>query len=119
MTDMNKAKTLFIGLLTILLVGCTNKQSEAPTGDIFDEANYPAAEKLLLEAIDNYDSPRMTWLADSLEKTGDISSVTANYYRGGAAVRKLLTTMPNWTMCSRSAIMTYRSTTSVNTCYRR
>ena len=81
-------KSLFIGLLVILLAGCNGRKDETPTGDIFDETKFPAAEKLIMEARDVYDAKRMTALADSLEKTGDISAVTANFYRGGAAVNK-------------------------------
>lgn len=81
-------KPLLIGLLIILLSGCSGKKKEAPTDDIFDETKYPAAEKLILEARDVYDIQRMTALADSLEETGDISTVTANYYRGAAAVQR-------------------------------
>lgn len=81
-------KPLLIGLLIILLSGCSGKKKEAPTDDIFDETKYPAAEKLILEVRDVYDIQRMTALADSLEETGDISTVTANYYRGAAAVQR-------------------------------
>ena len=73
-------------LAAILLLSCTGRQSKTPVDDIFDEANIPAAEKLILEAVDVLDAERMRTLADSLEQTGDISAITANYYRGGSAI---------------------------------
>ena len=81
-------KSLLIGLLVILFAGCNGKKDGAPTGDIFDETKFSTVEKLILEARDGYDFQRMITLADSLEKTGDISAVTANYYRGAAAVQR-------------------------------
>ena len=89
--QMTKSKTIIAYLMvvvTILFLSCTSRQSKAPTGDIFDEANLPAAEKLIREAMNVYDSSLILALTDSLEKTGDISAVTACYYRGAAAANK-------------------------------
>lgn len=85
MTIIKNISFLTIVASIILFVSCNNKQSQT-AGDIFDEADLPAAEKLIMEAVDVQDAERMRALADSLEQTGDISSVAANYYRGGAAI---------------------------------
>lgn len=39
---------------------------------------------MILAAIAEYDFKRVTVLSDSLQNTGDISAVTANYYHGAA-----------------------------------
>ena len=81
---------------TILFLSCTSRQSKAPVGEaggIFDEANLPAAEKLIWEAMDLYDSSIIFAVTDSLEKTGDISATTASYYRGAAASNKGMLTV--------------------------
>ena len=85
---MTNGKIFLMVLATILFLGCSNRQNKTPLGDIFDETKFSAPEKLILEARDVYDIQRMMTLADSLEKTGDISAVTANYYRGAAAVQR-------------------------------
>ena len=72
----------------IVFFSCTERQKKAPAGDIFDEANLPAAEKLIRKAMNVYDSNLILALTDSLEDTGDISAVTACYYRGAAAANK-------------------------------
>ena len=81
---------------TILSLSCTSRQSKAPVGEvgsIFDEANLPAAEKLIWEAMNIYDSSIILALTDSLEATGDISATTASYYRGAAASNKGMLTV--------------------------
>ena len=85
-TIIKNISFLTIVAATILFVSCSDKQNQAPAGDIFDEANIPAAEKILLEAVNVRDTERVRTLADSLEQTGDISAVTANYYRGASAI---------------------------------
>jgi len=75
-------------IAAILLLGCTGRQNKPTAGDIFDETNLPAGEKMILEAQDNYDTKRWMALADSLGKAGAISAVTANYYYAGAAIHK-------------------------------
>jgi serine phosphatase RsbU (regulator of sigma subunit) len=76
-------------VITILLLSCTSRQSETSmVGDIFDEANLPAAEKQIWKAMNIYDSNQILALTDSLEKTGEISAITACYYRGAAAANK-------------------------------
>jgi hypothetical protein len=75
-------------VIIIFFLSCTNRQSKAPTGDIFDEVNLPAAEKLIWKAMNVYDSNLILALTDSLENAGDISAVTACYYRGAAAANK-------------------------------
>jgi serine phosphatase RsbU (regulator of sigma subunit) len=72
-------------VVAILLLACNGKRTKAPVGDIFDEANIPAAEKLIIAAMEDYDTDRITALTDSLLKTGDISAVAANYYHAVAA----------------------------------
>ena len=47
--------------------------------NIFDETNISEGEKMIKEALENYDTKRMMELADSLQKAGAISAVTANY----------------------------------------
>jgi len=74
-------------LAAILLLSCTGK-NKPPVGDIFDETNLPAAEKLVVEAVEAYDTDRIKTLADSLETTGDLSAVAANYYRAIAATNQ-------------------------------
>jgi serine phosphatase RsbU (regulator of sigma subunit) len=81
---------------TILSLSCTSRQSKAPVGEvgsIFDEANLPAAEKQIWEAMNIYDSSIILALTDSLEATGDISATTASYYRGAAASNKGMLTV--------------------------
>ena len=89
---MSKSKTTITYLMvviTILLLSCTSRQSETSmVGDIFDEANLPAAEKQIWKAMNIYDSNQILALTDSLEKTGEISAITACYYRGAAAANK-------------------------------
>ena len=76
-------------MMAILFAACTDKPGTAPTkSGIFDQTNLPAAEKLMMEAMNDYNSRRIVTLADSLEATGDISAVAANYYRGVAAVNR-------------------------------
>ena len=86
---MSRNKTIVAYLMvvaTILFLSCSDRQDKVPAGDIFDESNLPAAEKMIWEAVHAYDFDRVLMLADSFAMTGDISSVTANYYRGAAAV---------------------------------
>lgn len=89
---IRKATIPFLTVVTtILFLSCTSRQSKAPVGEvggIFDEANLPAAEKLIREAMDLYDSSIILAITDSLEDTGDISATTASYYRGAAASNK-------------------------------
>ena len=89
---MSKSKTTITYLMvviTILLLSCTSRESETSmVGDIFDEANLPAAEKQIWKAMNIYDSNQILALTDSLEKTGEISAITACYYRGAAAANK-------------------------------
>ncbi len=90
-----KIKKIWVWVLmvvaSILFLFYINRQNK--TGNIFDEANLPAAEKQIWKAMDVYDSNLILALADSLEKTGDISAVTANYYRGAAAANKGMLTV--------------------------
>ena len=72
----------------IFFLSCTSKQSNTPVVDIFDETNLPAAEQLIKEAMSAYDSQRILEITDSLEAAGEISAVTADFYRGGAAANK-------------------------------
>ena len=72
----------------IFFLSCTSKQSNTPVVDIFDETNLPAAEQLVKEAMSAYDSQRILEITDSLEAAGEISAVTADFYRGGAAANK-------------------------------
>ena len=88
MTKKTTIITFLMVVTTILFLSCTNRQSKAPTGDIFDEANLPAAEKLIWDAMNIYNSNLIFALTDSLEETGDISAATACYYRGAAAANK-------------------------------
>jgi tetratricopeptide (TPR) repeat protein len=83
---MNKTKLWMIA--AILLLSCTGRQSKPPVGDLFDETNLSEGEKMIKEALDNYDMGRMMELADSLKEAGAISAVTANYYYGGAATNR-------------------------------
>ena len=96
MTKRKETITFLMVVATILFLSCTGRQSKAPIGEegsIFDEKNLPAAEKLIREAMDLYDSSIILALTDSLEKTGDISATAASYYRGAAASnRGMLTT---------------------------
>ena len=86
--------TALMAVITILFLSCTSRQqSEGPTGDMFDEANLPAAEKLIWKAMNVYDSQLILTLTDSLENTGDISAVTADYYRGAAAANRGMLTV--------------------------
>jgi serine phosphatase RsbU (regulator of sigma subunit) len=81
---------------TILFLSCSSRQSKDPVGEagrIFDEANLPAAEKLIREAMDLYDSSIILALTDSLEATGNISATAASYYRGAAASNKGMLTV--------------------------
>ena len=53
------------------------------------------AESLMQQAKSSVDSDRLLWLADSLEATGDMSHIAANYYRGGAYSLKQQVTLAN------------------------
>ena len=75
-------------IAAILLLSCTGRQSKPPVGDIFDESNISAGERMILDAQDAHDYKRMIILADSLGETGDISKVAAHYYHGGGAVNR-------------------------------
>lgn len=78
MTKTKTTITYLMVVITILFLSCTSKQqSEVPTGEMFDEANLPAAEKLIWKAMNVYDSQLILKLTDSLENTGDISAITA------------------------------------------
>ena len=91
MTKGKATITILMVVTTIFFLSCTSRQSKDPVGEagsIFDEANLPAAEKLIREAMDLYDSSIILALTDSLENTGDISATAASYYRGAAASNK-------------------------------
>ena len=90
---------------TIFLLSCTHRQSETSMGDIFDEANLPPAEKLIQVAREAYNFDRVRVLADSLEKTGDISAVTANFYRGVVAFNRGLLKVSEFCKMKTSAIL--------------
>ena len=75
-----------IGLAVLVLACCSGQKSKPPIGNIFDETNLSEGEKMILKARDAYDFDRVLALCDSLEKTGDISPVTANFYHGGALI---------------------------------
>ena len=75
-----------IGLTVLLLASCSINKSKTPVGNVFDETNLSEAEKMILAARNEYDFSRVSALCDSLEKTGDISPVTANFYHGGALI---------------------------------
>lgn len=75
-----------MAVATIGLFSCTSRQENKPIGGIFDEANLPAAEKLIKKAMNVYDSSLILALADSLEKVGDISATKACYYRGAGCM---------------------------------
>lgn len=94
---IRKATIPFLTVVTtILFLSCTSRQSQTPVGaagGIFDETNLPAAEKLIREAMDLYDSSIILAITDSLEDTGDISATTASYYRGAAASNKGMLTI--------------------------
>ena len=86
-TGLTKSmRAFYLVVVAVLLCACNGKQDENPVGGILDEKNIPAAEKLIIKYLDLYDTDRIFALADSLEKTGDISAMTANYYRAGAAI---------------------------------
>ena len=85
----NKTTLSYLMITTIIFfLSCTSKQSNTPVVDIFDETNLPAAEQLIKEAMSAYDSQRILEITDSLEAAGEISAVTADFYRGGAAANK-------------------------------
>jgi len=85
----NKTTLSYLMIATIIFfLSCTSKQSNTPVVDIFDETNLPAAEQLIKEAMSAYDSQRILEITDSLEAAGEISAVTADFYRGGAAANK-------------------------------
>ena len=81
-------RPLYYILTTILLLACTGRQNKAPLDNIFDETNISEGDKMIKEALENYDTKRMMELADSLQKAGAISAVTANYYYSGAATNR-------------------------------
>jgi serine phosphatase RsbU (regulator of sigma subunit) len=96
MTKRKATITFLMVVTTILFLSCTSRQSKASVGEIgsiFDEANLPAAEKLIWEAMNIYDSNIILALTDSLEATGDISATTASYYRGAAASNRGMLTV--------------------------
>ena len=75
-----------IGLTALLLACCSSHKSKAPVSNIFDETNLSEGEKMILTARNEYNFSRVSALCDSLEKTGDISPVAANFYHGGALI---------------------------------
>ena len=75
-----------IGLTALLLACCSSHKSKAPISNIFDETNLSEGEKMILTARNEYNLSRVLALCDSLEKTGDISPVAANFYHGGALI---------------------------------
>ena len=75
-----------IGLTALLLACCSSNKSKAPVSNIFDETNLSEGEKMILAARNEYNFSRVSALCDSLEKTGDISPVAANFYHGGALI---------------------------------
>ena len=75
-----------IGLTALLLACCSSDKSKAPVSNIFDETNLSEGEKMILAARNEYNLSRVLALCDSLEKTGDISPVAANFYHGGALI---------------------------------
>jgi len=75
-----------IGLTALLLACCSSHKSKAPVSNIFDETNLSEGEKMILAARNEYNFGRVSALCDSLEKTGDISPVAANFYHGGALI---------------------------------
>ena len=77
-----------ISLMVMLLACCSNQESSEAVGDIFDETNLSEGEKMIQKTMEEYDFKRMIVLCDSLEQTGDISPVTANFYHGGALIHR-------------------------------
>jgi hypothetical protein len=77
-----------ISLMVMLLACCSNRKSNEAVGDIFDETNLSEGEKMIQKTMEEYDFKRMIVLCDSLEQTGDISPVTANFYHGGALIHR-------------------------------
>ena len=75
-----------IGLTALLLACCSSDKSKAPVSNFFDETNLSEGEKMILAARNEYNLSRVLALCDSLEKTGDISPVAANFYHGGALI---------------------------------
>ena len=77
-----------IGLTMLLLACCSDRKSKVAVNQIFDESHLSKGERMILKARDEYDFDRILTLSDSLQKTGDISAVTANFYHGGALMHK-------------------------------
>lgn len=95
---MAKNNTIIASLMvvSILLLSCTSRQSKAPAADIFDETDLSAAEQKIRGAMSVYDSNLILAITDSLEEAGEISAVTAEYYRGGAAANRGMLKMSEW-----------------------
>ena len=87
---MTKSNSIIVSLMaaSILFLACTNRQGKGAAGNDFDMADLPAAEKLIWEAMYTYNSSRILQLTDSLEEAGELSAITADYYRGAATANK-------------------------------
>ena len=87
---MSKSNNIIVSLMaaSILFLACTSKQGKGAADNVFDAANLPAAERLIWEAMYTYNSQRILQLTDSLEDAGDISAITADYYRGAATANR-------------------------------
>ena len=86
---MKRLPVKLIGIgLTMLLACCGPHERKAPVGNVFDETNLSEGEKMILASIAEYDFNRVAELSDSLERTGDIPAVAANYYHGAALVHQ-------------------------------
>ena len=83
---MNKRSLPLFAIIVVLatvmpvFLGCGNRQN----GPQMVERKVTVADSLVWFANDAKDFPRMIALCDSLEKTGDFSSIRANFYRGDA-----------------------------------
>ena len=75
----NLINLLAVAAVVFSLFACEKKES-AKLVD-FEQPEYSKADSLIWEAFDAYDSTRVTFLIDSLQKTGELSEMGADLFR--------------------------------------
>lgn len=90
---MRKLKRWYVGvamlLAVVLVVSCGGRDDRSRNGEgnktsAKDSVKASLIDSIIVEAERAKDYERKFFLADSLEKTGDISSIRANFMRGSA-----------------------------------
>ena len=79
---MNPMKKVILSTMVVLILFACGGEKRA--GLRYSNSKFTQADTLIRETLGARDYQRALALADSLEQTGDFSSIRANNYRGDA-----------------------------------